>query len=313
MRKGCVSIIVPVYKVEPYLRTCIDSVLSQSYSNWELILVDDGSPDTCPKTCDEYAKQDERIIVLHKDNGGLSSARNKALDLPPKGEFISFLDSDDFWHNKYLEEMIILQSRYNADMVQCSFIRGTDTSFPNIDISPVEGVFDNHEVFLKEKANVIMCGKLFRADLFDDLRMPVGLYNEDDWTAWKLYYKSKIIAVTSQQLYYYTVNPNSIMAHLKEKPDLRYVNAYEERIEFFIRTRETDLEHCSRLQLCKSLLLTYPHKLLSGQDRNDIKERFDASWQELKHSPYIRAFYKVLFTSFYYLPLLTSVITARLR
>jgi glycosyltransferase involved in cell wall biosynthesis len=307
------SIIIPVYKVEQYLCNCIESVINQSYTNWELILVDDGSPDKCGEICDEYAARDKRIQVIHKENGGQSSARNAGLDLPPSGEFVTFLDSDDFWHHEYLETLMDLQQKFHADLVQCGFIRGTESVFPQIEESVSIDVLDNHEVFLKEKANVIMWGKLYRTSMFDGIRMPVGLYNEDDWTAWKLYYRAKTIVVTNQSLYYYTINPNSTMGRLGKKPDLRYINAYNERIGFFIGTGEKDLEHCSRLQLCKSLLLTYRNKQLSEDERNQVKAKFDESWKVIKSSPYIRPIYKVLFQSFRILPLLTSTIASKLK
>lgn len=311
--KPLVSIVIPVYKVEQYLRNCLESVINQTYTNWELILVDDGSPDRCGEICDEYAAKDSRIKVIHKENGGQSSARNAALDLPPKGEFVTFLDSDDFWHPNYLKTLLFLQQEHNADLVQCGFVRGTESVFPSPKKSVSIDVFDNHEVFLREKANVIMCGKVYRTSQFDGIRMPVGLYNEDDWTAWKLYYRAKKIVVTNQSLYYYTINPNSTMGKLNKKPDLRYINAYNERIGFFVGTGEKDLEHCSRLQLCKSLLLNYRHRKLSKKERREIKAKFNESWKELKHSSYIRPFYKLLFTTFHLMPMLTSKITAKLR
>ena len=297
-----ISIVIPVYKVEKYLHISLD-----------MILVDDGSPDKCGEICDEYANKDQRIKVIHKNNGGLSSARNAALDLPPKGDFVTFLDSDDFWHTDYLKSLVTLQEKYNADIVQCNHVRGADSSFPIVKESPMVDVLDNHKIFMKEKANIVMWGKLFRLRLFEGIRMPVGLYNEDDWTTWKLYYKAKTIVVTNQSLYYYTVNPSSIMGQLGKKPDLQYINAYNERIGFFVGTGEKDLEHCSRLQLCKSLLLTYRHSKLREDERQDIKAKFDESWKELKHSPYIKSKYKWLFMAFELAPLLTSKLANKLH
>lgn len=100
-----VSIIVPIYKVEPYLRRCVDSIVCQTYTNLEIILVDDGSPDTCPQICDEYANKDKRIVVIHKKNGGLSDARNAGLN-SCKGEYISFIDSDDYVDYDFIESLI---------------------------------------------------------------------------------------------------------------------------------------------------------------------------------------------------------------
>ena len=294
---------------------CINSVIAQTYSDWELILVDDGSPDQCGAICDEYAQIDTRIRVIHKENGGLSSARNAALDLPPNGEFVTFLDSDDFWHPDYLTKMVSLAQRNSADLVQCSYIRGIDTSFPQKDDESTmsEAILDNHSVFVSEYANVIMCGKLFRSSLFEGVRMPVGLYNEDDWTAWKLYYRAKNIVVTNQPLYYYTINPTSTMARLGKKPDLRFVGAYDERISFFNTTGEIDLEHCSHLQLCKSLLLTYSNPQLDNDEKKAVKQRFMKSWYIIINSKYIRTKYKVLFTAFSIAPQWVSRITKKLR
>lgn len=278
-----------------------------------MILVDDGSPDHFGEICDEYAAKNSRIRVIHKANGGLSSARNVALDLPPSGEFVTFLDSDDFWHHEYLETLMDLQQKYYADLVQCGFVRGSESVFPKTKESVNIDVLDNHQIFLTEKPNVIMWGKLYRTSSFEGIHMPVGLYNEDDWTAWKLYYRAKTIVVTNQALYYYTINPSSIMGKLNKKPDLRYINAYNERIGFFVGTGEKDLEHCSRLQLCKSLLLTYHHTKLSVEERYQVKTKFDESWKEIKSSSFIRPFYKALFLAFHVMPLLTSRMASKLR
>ena len=121
-----ISIIVPVYKVEQYLPTCIESVQKQSYFNWELILVDDGSPDVCPQICEEYANHDDRIKVIHKENGRVAKARNAALRVA-KGEYITFLDGDDYLHKDYLKIMLGIITSKQVDIVQCSFVRGEAT------------------------------------------------------------------------------------------------------------------------------------------------------------------------------------------
>lgn len=312
-KQPLISIIIPVYKVEQYLRTCLDSVLAQTYKNWEMLLVDDGSPDKCGDICDEYAQSDSRIKVFHKENGGLSSARNYALDNHPEGDFLTFLDSDDFWHHEYLNSLVKLQLDYDADLVQCGHIEGMGNTFPDLPKDAHISTLNNHGVFITEKANITMWGKLFRASILDDVRMPVGLYNEDDWTTWKLYYKCKTIVVTSQCLYYYTQNPSSIMARLGKKPDLRYLDAYNERINFFVQTGEKDLEHCSRLQLLKSIVLTYKNKHLTKDERKYLKETLIESWNELRKSPYIRFIYKVLFAMFIISPTMTSKLASKIK
>lgn len=118
--KILLSVIVPVYKVESYLDRCVESIVGQSYRNLEIILVDDGSPDGCPEKCDDWAKRDNRIKVIHKQNAGLGFARNSGLDIAT-GEYVAFVDSDDYIENDMYRTLIDAACRHNADMVSCGF------------------------------------------------------------------------------------------------------------------------------------------------------------------------------------------------
>lgn len=281
-----VSIIVPVYKVEKYLRTCLDSILAQSYPNWEAILVDDGSPDACPKIVDEYASRDARMRTVHRENGGLSAARNSGLRTV-QGEFITFLDSDDFWHKDYLKLMVGAALKHDADMVQCGFIRGMETTFPEIDATKYDSakIYDRRSIFTSFAAKVIVCAKLYRRHILDGITFPEGRVNEDDCTNWRLYYAADKIAVISRELYYYTVNPNSTMGKLKKKPDLRFIDAYYERIAFFEQKEEDDLVATSRIQLLKSLsfLVGFPdreiHRTACKELHHQYKELRESSFK----------------------------------
>ena len=125
-----VSIIVPVYNVEKYLDKCIESIVNQTYRNIEIILVDDGSPDKCPEICNEWAKKDDRIKVIHKENGGLSSARNAALEIA-QGDYITFVDSDDWIENDMIQSMLTCAAKNDADIVCCGFyFDNVDTTGP---------------------------------------------------------------------------------------------------------------------------------------------------------------------------------------
>lgn len=251
-----VSIIVPIYKVEKYLRTCLDSILAQSYPYWEAILVDDGSPDACPQIIEEYAESDKRVRIIHRENGGLSAARNSGLGIV-RGDFITFLDSDDFWHKDYLNWMVKTAVEHNADIVQCDFVRGIETTFPQIDERDkgVVKLYNRRSIFTSFVAKVIVCAKLYKRYILDGLNFPEGRVNEDDCTNWRFYYRANNIAAINKKLYYYTINPNSTMGKLKKKPDLRFIDAYYERIEFFEQKEENDLVATSRIQLLKSLTL----------------------------------------------------------
>lgn len=207
-----ISIVVPVYKVEKYIDQCIQSILKQTYANWELILVDDGSPDRCGEICDNYAKKDDRIIVIHKENGGLSEARNVTFDVI-KGKYITFIDSDDSISIHYLEEMTECMDRYGADVVQCDFTRNESeierpTSKNKVTVLRSTEIMREFLRFGKPK--VFACGKLYKANLFHEIRFPVGLIDEDNFTTYKIFFKTKIFININKYLYFYRTNQESI-------------------------------------------------------------------------------------------------------
>lgn len=265
MDNALITIIIPVYKVEKYLKRCIDSVLSQSYPNWELILVDDGSPDNCPAMCDEYASKDARIKVIHKPNGGLSSARNAGLEVM-QGEYVTFLDSDDYFHPDVLSDTYQLAVSEQADIVQFSFIRGKSDCFPPIQKTGSFSVFDNHSIFYSSVQKIILWGKLYKSSLWKDIRMPVGKINEDDATTWKLYYRSRKTVYLDTPYYYYYENPTSIMAQQNKAVKLDFIEAYLERIEFFSQKKEGLLVDLSKWRFCLPLMLTYMRGNLNVKD-----------------------------------------------
>lgn len=303
-----VSVIVPCYKVEQYLPNCIESVILQTYENWELILVDDGSPDDCGKICDDYGRHNDRIKVIHKKNGGLSSARNAGMRAVT-GTYVTFLDSDDFLHPDALKTFVSYALEKNADIVQCGFVRGSETHFPIWGESEKVQECNNHSIFTKFLAKIIVWAKLYKRELLDGITMPEGIINEDDWTTWKIYYRAKNILVTNRPLYYYTINPNSIMRTARKKPDTTYYGAYDERIDFFSHKGEKDLEEISRFQFCKSLLLSYSNEQLSVEQRKEICNRFDDNWKTLRNSSVIPTTFKMLFWGFSAFPDIVSKLT----
>lgn len=300
-----VSVIVPCYKVEKYLSTCIESVLNQTYTDWELILVDDGSPDRSGEICDEYAQKDSRIRVIHKKNGGLSDARNAGLNVMA-GDYVTFLDSDDFWHVDYLKILMGFIIQDGADIAQCDFVRGTDTSFPMRNKKARVMTYNRHSVFTSQAAKIIMCSKIYRAHFFEHIRMPVGYINEDDWTTWKLYDQAEKVVVTDQPLYYYTMNPDSIMGKAHKKPNLTYWKAYQERIAYYEGRKEQDLEDMSRMQFLKSLLLLYSNMNLTDEERKSVKHMFDQQWMRINKSAFVPGKLKIIFWCFYKFPVVTT-------
>ncbi len=231
-----ISIIVPVYNVEKYLSRCLNSILAQTFTDFEIIAVDDGSPDNCGKILDEYAQKDERIKVIHKENGGLSSARNAGLDVA-QGEYVAFVDSDDYLSDKFIEKLYNLIKKYNADISQCSF---KETS-KNTEISTVEKqeqLYTNIEMLenLYNKnyvASVIVPNKMYKKELFKNIRFPYGKIHEDEGTTYKLFYNSDKIVTTTEELYFYYVAEGSITRSGFSLKKLDYLDALRERMDFY--------------------------------------------------------------------------------
>lgn len=210
MYKPLISVIVPIYKVEKFLKRCIDSILSQSYDNLEIILVDDGSPDSCGKICDEYSRKDKRIKVLHKENGGLSDARNKALDIY-KGEYVTFIDSDDYVSKYYIENLYNALEQGNADLAMSWFENVFDgkpiKSTPSYKIENSLKVLNAEEcltrLLYQDGVETSAWGKLYPRKSFIKHRFPKGKLYEDIPVTSKIIAESTKIAVISNVDYYY--------------------------------------------------------------------------------------------------------------
>ena len=238
-----ISIIVPVYKVEKYLDTCVNSLVNQTQENIEIILVDDGSPDNCPKICDDWAKKDSRIKVIHKENGGLSDARNKALEIAT-GDYIGFVDSDDYVSLDMYKTLVELLEKNDADISICQYVRFTENDTPQFTNDNEIYTFDNNIEVLKcmfsDKlvANAVW-DKLYKKEIFDGIRFPVGMNYEDSYTTYKLILKANKFAITTSKFYGYMQRSNSIMAtySLKGLKNLMEV----------INTRYDDLKNIDEL------------------------------------------------------------------
>lgn len=210
MSEKLISVIVPVYKVEKYLNECVASIVNQTYKNLEIILVDDGSPDNCPQMCDEWAKKDNRIKVIHKPNGGVSSARNLGIDIA-KGEYICFVDSDDYILENYCECMTRKIQQYNADIVICDLL---DNGHPEMNLKE-DIVFDlgDNENFIKIYKNyqfLSPTNKLFQKALID-AKFPIGVkYGEDEIFNLSYFKKVKKAIVIPEALYFYRENFSSV-------------------------------------------------------------------------------------------------------
>jgi len=246
-----VSVIVPVYKVEKYLKRCVDSVFAQTFEDFELILVDDGSPDGCPALCDEIAKTDDRVRVIHKKNGGLSDARNAGIDVAG-GKYLFFLDSDDVIHQNTLEILLCALRRSSAQIAGGGFAR-FEGDKPSDELTAAVWNHECESYTAKETLGmyfdgreslhsvVSSCCKLYCRELFDDIRFPVGRLFEDEFTIYKVYYKAKTVAFTEMPLYYYFVNDSGITGTLTLQKRFDEYDAQWERLAFFEEEHLTEL------------------------------------------------------------------------
>lgn len=243
-----ISIIVPVYKAEKYLYNCIESILNQTYSNIECILVDDGSPDHCPQICDEYAKKDKRIKVIHKTNGGQSSARNKGLEIA-EGKYIGFVDSDDWIHPQMIEILYKTIKHTRAGCAACDFYRITNKEkmntidysgidinrdiIPNISGLDCNTIFSDYHDTYFYKIQPAVWNKLCKKSIFDDLRFEEGVIYEDEFILAPLILNAEKVAIIDTKLYYY--NQLSVSTMRSEFSEKRYsaLDLHKEECRFF--------------------------------------------------------------------------------
>lgn len=300
-----ISIIVPIYKVENFLHRCVDSILNQTYKNLEIILVNDGSPDQCGEICDEYAKLDNRVTVIHQENGGLSDARNAGIKIA-KGEFIAFIDSDDWIHEEYINKLYELVRSTNSDISVCNFFMTSIENFQvdNLkieiynytNIEALEQLYDKFYVQM-----VTSWGKLYKKELFDGVTFPVNRLHEDEFTTYKLLYKANNIILTTEQLLYYWQRADSIMGdqyNLKNKLDR--IDALIDRNKFFNQLGLEEL--CSKTN--RRIFFYYREinketkMFLNKVVKDDFHRQFISFRKQLresKQSPVFKIFYELYF------------------
>ena len=209
-----ISIVVPVYKVEKYLHRCVDSLLNQSFTAFDLILIDDGSPDQCGQICDQYAKQDKRIHVIHQRNGGLSAARNSGIDWSlsnSESKWITFVDSDDWVHPQYLSLLYESVLACKTDVSVCAY---KELNSGNQDYETVEdrrgAERKPEDFFVENHVNATVAwGKLYKKEYFKTLRYPVGKIHEDEFITYQILFGAQKIAFINIPLYYYYMKTQS--------------------------------------------------------------------------------------------------------
>jgi len=288
-----VSVIIPVYKVEKYLPMCVDSVLNQTYQNLEVILVDDGSPDNCPAICDEYAKKDKRIRVIHQKNAGLSMARNAGLDICT-GAYITFVDSDDALHVDFVARQVAACEENQADVAVGTFERTAhEDNIPKCNLpreNPPVRIISGKEanLLIYDRPNwsrmVTAWGKLYRRELFAHERYPDVKLHEDEALTYKLLYRSQWVAMVDGALYLYTRNPDSLMANRFTPERMTVLDILDECLAFYAANGETgDLIYFTQNRQFMFAVLYYQHtKKEKDFQRKARKKQWNLYWKLLR-------------------------------
>ena len=231
-----VSVIVPVYNVEKYINRCIDSILNQTYRDFELILIDDGSTDLSGEICDYYFRIDKRVHVLHKKNGGLSSARNVGIDWALQNsncEWITFIDSDDWVDVLYLQYLIEIGIEKKVDIVVAGYEKTTDNK-TIVEQGKKAIYLDTEKYYVENIINATVAwGKLFRKTLFEEIRFPEGKIHEDEYVIYRLLFKYRRLWIIPEPLYAYYQNPNGIMKSQWNIKRLDSIDAIYKQVCFF--------------------------------------------------------------------------------
>jgi len=308
-----ISVIVPVYNVEKYLKRCIDSILNQTFKEFELILVNDGSTDNCGKICDMYKRKDKRIRVIHKENGGLSSARNAGLDIA-KGKYIAFVDSDDYINKNMYDILYSNLIKTDADISLCNFEYVYDNnnfsvnqSIDNYDYLIFNNIEALNKLYSENNTNIVVAwNKLYKKELFEGLRYTEGRIHEDEFIIHELLYKSKKIVCTNAELYYYLKRQGSITQCDFNLKKLDVVYAFKERVEFFREKKLTELQFKAQRVYIYSFFLNYYKAKIKLDNCNEelikLKNDYNRNLIFVLMNPYFIWREKVLFILFFINP-----------
>lgn len=297
MIKPLISIIVPVYNVEKYLDECVRSLIEQSYTNLEILLVDDGSLDSSGRICDRWKREDQRITVIHQQNGGLSDARNSGL-LCAKGQLIAFVDSDDVIHSTMYEKLYNVMLETDCDISSCEILSQKEfhkEDFEGQNICKIKEysaeealreIIDNRDIY------VTVWNKLYRRSIIDGIMFERGKYHEDEYWTYQIIARAKKIAMISQYYYGYRQRDNSIMTQQYSLRHLDLLDARNRRQQF-IREKFPGLadRDCCRLRFECIRALQLSMKYL---DKKDLQKSREIIKDIVKKNPLRYAEYKNL-------------------
>lgn len=283
-----ISVIVPVYKVEPYLDKCISSIVDQSYRNLEIILVDDGSPDKCSAMCDAWTEKDSRIRVIHKLNGGLSDARNAGM-AAATGELMAFVDSDDWIDVHYIEYLYNALRQTNADISACNLREVYDDSavatatkqVPQVEVLTAEEAIE--DILHNRRFRAVAWNKLYTRKIVTDERFETGRLHEDEFFSYRLYDKAARLAYIALPLYNYRQRPGSIMTSFSAR-HLDALDAYLERI-VLLGEKYPRLLPLDKLNFCIACMNLYGDvSTADAEQQRKAKERIKSCRRKIRFS-----------------------------
>ena len=307
-----ISVIVPIYNVEKYLDRCVNSIINQTYKNLEIILVDDGSPDNCPQMCDDYAKKDSRIRVVHKENGGLSDARNAGMKVAT-GEYVSFIDSDDYVSLDFYETLLQTMIDNDSDIVECSVVKfyednNFDEYSDDLKVTNYDTLYALDGLISESPFKQHVWNKLYKSSVALDIPYAVGKLNEDEFWTYQVFGKAKKVTRINQTMYYYFQRGSSIMGN---GYNIRRLDALEGKMnrQAYIEKNFPTLATKAKVDLYGSCMFAYQSvlKFMSGNDKKkagkiirDYKNRCKLTTDEINSiTDSSRKYYKLAKFNFY--------------
>lgn len=293
-----VSVIVPIFRVEKYLDECIESIVTQTYTNLEIILVDDGSDDSCACACDSWAQEDDRIISIHKNNGGLSDSRNVGLEIF-KGEYVNFIDSDDWVDDIYIERLLSVAIDEKADVVVDAMVHEYEKLGKSYYLKKqyFSGNSEQALIMLYDQTKIAICAtKLYKRYIWENLRFPYGKLYEDLLTICRVFDLANKIVQIPDGLYHYRIRDDSIMTSKFSLKIVGICDAWKENYLFCEKNYHSvaPLARMFWLEIIPSVIAQFPSSLDTNEKqakkklKKEILENF---WFILKNMPLKKTFY----------------------
>lgn len=255
-----VSVIIPIYNIKDYIVRCLNSITNQTYTNLEILAVDDGSPDESGVIAEEFAEKDNRIRVIHRENGGLSEARNAGLNCAT-GDYIFFLDGDDWLDTNAIETLVRIANVHKADVVACGITKVWEDGTENLWTDEAPGIWDGHESIIQMTRSINVCSvawnKLYRTELWEKIFFPEGCLHEDEYTIYKILYNCKKVIYIPDPFYKYLQRDSGIMGSDISERGEDYLDALRSRMSFFKAHDERKLYDVTLLRYLEYIKYLY--------------------------------------------------------